>query len=103
MLSEDTITLDALRTSYVLKDDKEAEFPVQHPAAMESALIKKSSGCNRLNDIYYEFVLLIVTGIVTLAPLSLPVINREVVKLVLAPNKVLTVVAVKLIVVPITV
>jgi hypothetical protein len=40
---------------------------------------------------------------VILAPLSLPVINIEVFSVVLAPNKVFTVVAVKLIVVPTTV
>ena len=50
------------------------------------------------------FTFVIVIGIVTLAPLSLPIKVMVVCKVVLlAPNKVLTVVAVKLIEVPITV
>ena len=47
--------------------------------------------------------MLIVIGIVTLAPESLPIIWRVVWSLVLLPNNVLTVVALKLIEVPITV
>ena len=52
---------------------------------------------------YYVVVLLIVTGIVILAPLSNPTTVKVVVKEVWLPNNVFTVVALKLICEPITV
>ena len=48
-------------------------------------------------------IFVILTGIVNLAPESLPVTVKIVLKVVALPNKVFTVVAVRLIVVPITV
>ena len=84
--------------------DKVVSCPVQAGATTDSALIVISSVSNLLNDIlYYCVTCIIVTGMVTLAPESLPIIVIVVCNCVFVPNNVLTVVAVKLIEVPITV
>ena len=83
-------------------------FAVLHKVAeIESDEITKSSASNLLNDaICYKFLnwsLVIVTGMVNLAPESLPVTVIVVYRTEFEPNSVLTVVAFKLILVPTTV
>ena len=70
---------------------------------IESALTNEITCWFKLQSSYYVVTLVMLIGIVNLAPESLPVTVKIVFKVFEVPNNVLTVVDVKLIVVPITV
>ena len=82
--------------------------PFDHKVeVIESLLTTKSSGSKFFNDIilkyFYELTFVMVTGSVSLAPLSIPTNTIVADKVELDPNKVFTVVALKLNCEPITV
>jgi hypothetical protein len=78
--------------------------PVHRVEVIESALTTKSLDLNLQSSyIILRCYFCYVNGIVNLAPESLPVTVKIVFNVFAVPNNVLTVVAVKLIVVPITV